>query len=134
MKRQYLTIVIILLMVLCVTVYWAFHTLDHNKTNLIKEDVLAIFMCKPEPFCKKKRSLTSRQIENFIQKWNSSSSIGYNRIYCSYYVEVYLKNGKKRSFGIVQDEITEHWGGGEIYSISDKNYFDILYTTLEHSP
>jgi len=48
----------------------------------------------------------------------------------TYYLHVYLTNGEKHTFGISLDHLTENWGGGDIYSINDENYFDSLYTLL----
>jgi hypothetical protein len=71
--------------------------------------------------------LTRSQTEDFVRKWNNGISMGYNKYYCQYYIEVYLINGKKRTFCTSQDEILEGSANGWVFSIGDKYYFDSLY-------
>ena len=131
MNRQFSIIVAVLIIILAVIVYYSFKFINNRKGTLYKSEIIKITICKPQPICDISYRLTSKEVENFISKWNGGNSLGYDKLSCSYYLDVYLVNGKKRSFGIAQDEITENWGGGIIYSIGDKNYFDSLYTLLK---
>jgi hypothetical protein len=127
MNRQTNTIVAILIIVLALTIYFAYRWTNHDKEELNSTSISKVTICKALPFCDSTVFLTRQQTEDFVKKWNTSNSIGYNKYQCQYYIEVYLNNTKKRTFCSLQDQILEGSTNGWVFTIGNKNYFDSLY-------
>jgi len=127
MNRQTNTIVAILIIVLALTIYFAYQWTNHDKEELNSTSISKVTICKALPFCDSIIFLTRQQTEDFVKKWNTSNSIGYNKYQCQYYIEVYLTNNKKRTFCSLQDQILEGSTNGWVFTIGNKNYFDSLY-------
>ena len=130
MNRQSIGIVFLVIIVIGI-LYFFVNTTRANKLKLAQNEVSSITICKADSVGDTALTLDVNQRENFIKNWDNSISIGYNRISCSYYLHVYLINGKQYALGVAQDHISEHWGGGDIYTINDKNYFDSLFAILK---
>ena len=135
MNRQFSLIITALIVILIATIYFCYNFLDDGKKNLNQLEILSITITKPQSksICDTIFQLTPQEMKDFVQKWNTASSLGYNKMSCTYYIDIKLSKGKDRSFGITQDKISEGWGGGIIYSINDKNYFDSLYSSFSKS-
>jgi hypothetical protein len=129
MDRQSVGILLLVSIIIGI-VFFAVRVNRPNKLKLAKNEVSKITICKAAAVGDKVLTFDSIQIKSFLQKWSQSKSIGSNKLSCNYFLDVTLTNGKKHVFGISQDHLTENWGGGDIYSINDENYFDSLFTLL----
>jgi len=125
--KQTNIVVVSLILLIALTVYFSYKWTNHAKVELDASSILKVTMCHVAPICDSTILLTKQQTEDFVKKWNTCTSLGYNKYQCQYYVEVYLTHNKKRTFCTSQDEILEGSTNGWIFSIGDKNYFDSLY-------
>ena len=127
MSKQTNIVVVSLILLIALTIYFAYKWANHDKIELDGSTISKVTMCYVSPICDSTVLLTRQQTEDFVNKWNKSTSLGYNKYQCQYYVEVYLTNNNKRLFCTSQDKILEGSTNGWIFSIGDKNYFDSLY-------
>ena len=117
----------VLILVFALTIYFVYKLTNHDKEELISTSISKITICKALPFCDSTIFLTKQQTEDFVKKWNTSNSIGYNKYHGKYYIEVYLTNTQKRTFCTSQDQILEGSRNGWVFTIGNENYFDSLY-------
>lgn len=127
MGRQTNILAASLVLLLVLTIYFSYKWTNHDKVELNTSSILKVTMCYALPFCDSTILLTKQQTDDFVKKWNTGNSIGYNKYQCQYYIEVYLTNNKKRTFCTSQNKILEGSTNGWIFSIGDKKYFDSLY-------
>ena len=125
--KQTNILVVSLILLIALTIYFSYKWTNHDKVELDASSILKVTMCYVSPICDSTILLTRQQTEDFVKKWNTGASLGYNKYQCQYYIEVYFTNNKKRTFCTSQDEILEGSTNGWIFSIGDKNYFDSLY-------
>ena len=69
--------------------------------------------------------LNSKQLADFVDKWNSSKSEGLCKYIANYHLSVHQKNGLIRTFRINADNIKEN--NDYCFSIIDKEYFDKIW-------
>ena len=69
--------------------------------------------------------LSNKQIMDFIDKWNSSSSSGLYKYIADYNLTVHMKNGLLRNFRINRDKIKEN--NDYCYNITDKDFFNNVW-------
>lgn len=75
------------------------------------------------------KTLSTKQAEDFVQKWNNSKSLGVDKYKMQYYVYVFLKDGQKRQFTISGSKVQESdWLA---YDFSDKLYFDNVWNAIK---
>jgi len=73
------------------------------------------------------RQLTTEQSKLFVEKWNTSESIGLCKYLVHYWVYVTYKDGSQRTFRINGKTIKEKNDYG--YSIEDEKFFDNLWNS-----
>jgi len=69
--------------------------------------------------------LNNKQINDFIDKWNNSSSVGLYKYIAEYDLTVHFKNGLLRNFRINTEKIKEN--NDYCYNILDKDFFNNVW-------
>jgi hypothetical protein len=79
MDRQSIGILLLVIIIIGI-VFFAVTVSSPNKLKLAKNEVSKITIYKGDPDFDKTLTFDSNQTANFIQKWNNSQPIGYNRL------------------------------------------------------
>lgn len=83
-----------------------------------------------EPSKPQTKRLDKKQSEEFVQKWNTSLSIGADKYISDYFVNVILLNGQKRQFNINDSKVQES-GNWLTFDFKGKSYFDQLWKSIK---
>lgn len=78
------------------------------------------------------KRLTEEQTRFFIEKLNNTKAIGLRKAIPSYFVDVHLKNGAKRSFVINGEFIKER--SDYYYDLKDKDFIGSIWNDLPSDP
>ena len=71
-----------------------------------------------------RKQLNSEQIKSFVEEWNNAKYLGLCKFKLLYRIDLYLKDGTKRTFRInASTKETSDY----CYEFSDKNYFKNLW-------
>ncbi len=120
--------ILLILIVTLTTIAQNSNEKKHIDTNDISYvEIVKVNFSDPTKSLTKKMS--ERQYVDFVQKWNTSKSLGADKYKMKYYVYLFLKNGTKRQFTISGTKIQEeHW---LTFDIGDKLYFDNIWAAIK---
>lgn len=75
------------------------------------------------------KRVTIEQYKDFVEKWNSSKSLGADKFVSKYVLYLVFKNGSKRQFTINRNKIQQsNW---MTFDIGDDLYFEKIWKKLK---